>query len=259
MTCNGRIRSTLPLLRLPLRVRGTAEAITTVHCARRICALALLLGLAGVLAPAHAQDREREALRRAQQMISRLQQDNAALQREKAELEQRANVAEAGLKTAKAEADRLRRASRALAAAEKGKAELEGRLAQSEAQLQDTMEKAREQLTSLRQELQRKQETLDTTRREGEEANAQLSSRLAEQAQRAEACEEQNAQLYTVTMDLIARYRENRGVWEKFLLSEPFTGLKSVEVENLLADMRSKAKDHKIEPATAGPAAARTQ
>ena len=103
------------------------------------------------------------------------------------------------------------------------------------------------------------QATLDTTRRGGEQASAQLSTQLAAQTRRADACEEKNAQLYSVTMDLIDRYRENRGAWEKFLLSEPFTGLKSVEVENLLDDMRSKAKDSKVEPAAAAQPAARSQ
>jgi predicted nucleic acid-binding Zn-ribbon protein len=223
------------------------------------CRLTLAIVLAVALAPAHAQDREREALRRAQQMISRLQQDNAALQREKAELEQRASAAEAELKAAKAQADRLRRTSGALRAAEKDKAQLESRLAQSEARLKDTVQQSGEQIAGLRKELQQRQESLDTTRREGEETSTHLSAQLAAQTGRADACEQQNAQLYAVTMDLIARYRENRGAWEKFLLSEPFTGLKSVEVENLLDDMRGKAKDHKIEPAAPASPAIRTQ
>ena len=52
------------------------------------CAVAL------TIAAAHLQDREREALRRAQQMIGKLQQDTAALQREKVELERKLKAAD---------------------------------------------------------------------------------------------------------------------------------------------------------------------
>jgi hypothetical protein len=48
-------------------------------------------------------------------------------------------------------------------------------------------------------------------------------------------------------MDLIAKYKENRGAWEKFLMAEPFTRLKSVEVESLLEDMRERAADAKVD------------
>jgi hypothetical protein len=61
-------------------------------------------------------------------------------------------------------------------------------------------------------------------------------------------CETKNAQLYSVTNDLIARYKQNRGAWEKLLIAEPFTGLKSVQVENLLQDFREKAAAQRIAP-----------
>jgi hypothetical protein len=48
-------------------------------------------------------------------------------------------------------------------------------------------------------------------------------------------------------MDLVAKYKENRGAWEKFLMAKPFTGLKSVEVVNLLEDMRERAAEAKVE------------
>ena len=222
---------------------------------------AALLFLAVAIATplAHAQDRERESLRRAQQMISRLQQDNAGLQREKAELEQKLKAADEELKNAKAQADRLRRNAKALQAAEKYNTELQGKLAQTEARLKDIAEKSQQQAAGLRKELHQTQGTLEASRREGEQTSAQLSGQLAGQTSRAEACEEKNAQLYSVTMDLIDRYRENRGAWEKFLISEPFTQLKSVEVENLLDDMRNKAMDNKIEPAAATPPADRSR
>ena len=93
----------------------------------------------------------------------------------------------------------------------------------------------------MRKELQDTQATLETTRRDGEQTAGELSSALAAQTGRADGCEDKNRKLYSVTTDLIDRYKENRGAWEKFLLSEPFTQLKSVEVENLLDEMRDSA------------------
>lgn len=206
------------------------------------------------LPAANAQDREREALRRAQQVISKLQQDTAALQREKTELEGKLKTAEEELKNAKAQTDRLRRSTKALQAGEKYNAELQSKLAQTETRLKETNQSAQQQVAGLRKDLQHTQDTLEVNRRDSEQAAAQLSGQLAAQTRRAEACQEKNAQLFSVTIDLIDRYRQHRGAWEKFLISEPFTGLKSVQVENLLDDMRDKANDNKIEPAAAtGP------
>jgi len=75
-----------------------------------------------------------------------------------------------------------------------------------------------------------------------------LQGQLKAEGERLGICETKNAQLYSVTSDLIHRYRQNRGAWEKFLLAEPFTGLKSVEVENLLEDFQDKAAAQKITP-----------
>jgi chromosome segregation ATPase len=217
---------------------------------RPLLNVALLAVLSAAILPAFAQQqaREREALRRAQQMISRLQQENAGLQREKTELEGKLGAAEAALKKTQGQLGRLNRNTKALEAAEKDKTQLAGRLEHTEARLKDTAQKCQEQVAGLRKELQESQETLETTRRDGEQTAGKLSSALNAQTSRAEACEENNRKLYSVTTDLIDRYKENRGAWEKFLLSEPFTGLKSLEVENLLEDMRYRAAEQQVAP-----------
>jgi chromosome segregation ATPase len=224
----------------------------------RFAKLVVLMLFAAVVLPVRAQqDREREALRRAQQAVSRLQQENAGLQREKLELQQKLEQTEGALKKAQGEAGRLRRASKALQVAEKDNTELQGKLAQTEARLKDTAQTSREQIAGLRKQLQDAQAMLEATRRDGQQAAGKLSFDLGAQTTRAEVCEDKNRKLYSVTADLIERYQENRGAWEKFLISEPFTGLKSVEVENLLDEMRTKAEDNRIEPAIG--AAARHQ
>jgi predicted nucleic acid-binding Zn-ribbon protein len=226
--------------RVPVRYAGVRRS--------RSLGLVLLIVYLAIVLPASAQqDREREALRRAQQMVSRLQQDNAGLQREKAELEQKLAAAEAELKKSQGQAGQLRRSTKALATAEKDKADLEGKLAQIETRLKDTEQSCREQVAGLRKELQDTQAALETVRRDGEQTAARLSSDLAAQTSRAEGCEDKNAKLYGVTTDLIDRYKENRGAWERFLLSEPFTQLKAVEVENLLEEMRERAAEQRIQ------------
>src|SRR5262249_38052754 len=85
--------------------------------------------------------------------------------------------------------------------------------------------------------------------RDGEAERTRFNATVTAASDQLQACEARNQQLYSVTSDLIARYKENRGAWEKFLLSEPFTGLKSVQVESMLDDMRNRAADAKMRPA----------
>lgn len=217
-----------------------------------------LVLLAALLAPtAEAQEsREREALRRAQQQLYKLQQDNAALQREKLELQEKLKDAEQAVKSAQGEAAKLRRTARALQTAEREKEDLQAKLLEARQQSIAAVQNHQAQVLGLRREIEGLQLALRTTRLEDSQALAKLQGDLKGESNRASLCEEKNAQLYSVTTDLMDRYRQNRGAWEKFLLSEPFTGLKAVEVENLLDDMRGKAAENKIQPsATAGRAA----
>jgi predicted nucleic acid-binding Zn-ribbon protein len=196
------------------------------------------------------ESREREALRRARQQLQSVQEENEALRREKAELEQKLKSAQSSTGSMSTEIKRLRKDSQALAAAEKDRSELRAKLGATETQLAQAGDRLRE--------LQQKAETLDrqleseraaAERSAGQARNrqAELQSALGAEALRTASCEEKNLQLYSVTADLISKYKQNRGAWEKFLLSEPFTGLKAVEVDNLLEDMRLKAAAAKVD------------
>ena len=208
----------------------------------------LLASLIAVVPPALAQQpsREREALRRSQQQAGKLQLDNAALQREKTETEAKLKAAEAELGKLKAQASKLKKATSSLEAAEKDNAELKSKLAATEERLKDSSQKSQEQLAALRQELALTQRSSADSMRQSEQEAGKLRGSLERETGRATACEAKNQQLYSVTMDLIARYKANRGAWEKFLLSEPFTGLQSAQVENLLEDLKDRAADANI-------------
>jgi chromosome segregation ATPase len=218
-----------------------------------------IIALAIAAVPALAQeDRERAALRRAQQQIAKFQQDNAALQREKAELEQKLKAAEEALAKAQAQAGRLGRTSKALAAAEKDNADLKARLEVTQTNLTQTGERCQADIAVLRQTIAQTQADLEQAQQEGAQTRARLQTALDAQTGRAETCEAMNLQLFSVTEDLIARYKENRGAWERFLLSEPFTQLKRAEVDNLLEEMREKAEAARVEaPPTDGAAETR--
>jgi septal ring factor EnvC (AmiA/AmiB activator) len=213
------------------------------HRAAPICALCLL-ALFPALSHAQQQNREREAIRRMQQQLSKTQTDLAAAQREKGEIEQKLKAAEAELAKLQGQA---RKSASALGAAGKENAELRGKLAATEDKLKETAQQLQHQTSRLQRELQDAQSAAQKSDAEAQRKQSDLQTALEKETDRAKTCEEKNAKLYSVTMDLVAKYKQTRGAWERLLLAEPFTGLKSVEVENLLEEMRDRAADAKIE------------
>ena len=66
------------------------------------------------------------------------------------------------------------------------------------------------------------------------------------------ASEAKNLQLYKYSVELMDRYK-NKGVWSGVAQMEPFTGLKRVEIENLLDEYRDKLEAQKAESTSAKP------
>ncbi|MEO8629792.1 MAG: hypothetical protein ABI612_17070 [Betaproteobacteria bacterium] len=205
---------------------------------------------------AEQPSREREAVRRFQQQIAKLQQENAQLQRDKTETEGK-------LKLVEAERDKLKLYERRLANAERGSRALRDANSKLQTELVSGAQRLREvqtdyqrQLSEVRGQLEQSRSSLTETVQRNERQAATLTAGVQDQEKRAALCESANRDLYVVTMDLIDHYKSNRGAWEKFLLTEPFTGVKSVRVENLLEDMRDRAQAAKV---TASPAAAPVQ
>ena len=62
---------------------------------------------------------------------------------------------------------------------------------------------------------------------------------LNDQKAQVTACMRLNVQLYDAGKDLLTKY-EQKGVWDALAQREPITGLKQVEVENLIEDYRYK-------------------
>ncbi|MCK6371918.1 MAG: hypothetical protein L6Q83_11475 [Gammaproteobacteria bacterium] len=182
-------------------------------------------------APAGAQeDRSQQALARAQALLRQvsgqkqeLETANARLTAEIDALERKLGAAESGLKRTGADLQ-----------AEQRKAErVSGALDDNRARLERTEAALREAKTRLN-------EANEGIRRK-DEAIASLEGRLAATEDRLADSERKNLQLYEANVELLALYR-NKGAWSALLQREP-TGLKNVEIENVLQEYRLKLDD----------------
>jgi chromosome segregation ATPase len=212
--------------------------------------LALLLLLTAALsASAAAADkkasREREMLRQMQLSQRQLVDEKAQLEKDKAELGQKVGTLSGesdGLKQAAARADR------------------------KAADLQKELEAARKEGAGLREqllnegkkleELSLKHKDLQQTLAASESENRRLESALAQQSAstksweaRNSSCEGKNLKLYKLSVGLMQRYR-NKGVLDALSQAEPFTGIKDVELENVLLEYQDKLDAERVE----GPA-----
>lgn len=212
---------------------------------RALCLCAALLSIA-LSAAAQQPSHERDTIRRFQQQSAKLQQENTRLQQDNAALGAKLKQVEAERDRLNAQAGKLRKSSQALQAAQDSDAQLRAQLATAEEKLREARQQEQRQLNDLRAQLEQARTEVAQSTQRGEQQVSTLRAGLQQQEGRADACERKNQQLFTVTTDLIARYKTSRGAWEKLLLSEPFTGLKFVEVENLLDDMRDRARDAKV-------------
>jgi chromosome segregation ATPase len=216
--------------------------------ARALAAWTLLVA-AFLAPPALAQDadrqaaREREMLRRAQQAQRQAEEARAAAEAERAKLD-------AELKDVK---DQAQKSSNAFARERRRVKELETGL-ESAAAARDQLQKEKEALAARLAETERK---LAETSRSLEQTSQTLAMRerdlaslrelSAKQAQANAVCEDKNRRLYEVSTELIDKFR-TQGFWDAVKRKEPFTGLKQVEVENLLEEYRERADDARVAP-----------
>lgn len=206
----------------------------------------LLLASALLLSalPTHADDRqkrEREALRRLQQQVQLYQSQVGTLEQEKTRLATDLAQADKDAKAARSKAGRLARTARALRAEKEAQArELE--------QLRQTLATTQTQLKDTQTNLEQTRSTLEQTRQtlSGTEADKRrLEGVKARQEKEIALCEEKNGQLYSLGRELMVRF-EQKSCNEILAQKEPFTGLKRVQVENLLEEYRDKLDEQKL-------------
>ena len=184
------------------------------------------LGMA-VLQPAMAADKPGKEQKRLQQMLHKAEQEKSEITQQKAEVEGQLKEAQGKLEETQHKADaRAAKLNKELATLAADKDALAAKLVKTEKQLADTSAKLRQTETD----------------RSGLEATGQ------KQRETIAKCEGNNAKLYQYGTELLTAY-EHKGCGSALLQAEPVTGLKRVEIENLIEDYRDKLNDQQV-PAT---------
>ncbi|UCV05454.1 hypothetical protein [Dechloromonas denitrificans] len=179
---------------------------------------ATVLAAVMLTAPAFAAeknvDRSKEQVRRLQQAQRQLEQEKAKLGEEKAAVE-----AELGEARKKAEAETRRAAGLAkeLSALRTARDAVAGKLAESEAELRRTQEQ----------------------QRLAEAEGKRLQAALASEKQQLAVAIERNREMHKVSGEVLSLY-EKKSCFDSAFQREPLTGLKRVEIENAVEDLRDK-------------------
>lgn len=178
--------------------------------------------------PNKDQKRERQALRRIQQQLTEIQQQKSAVDQEK-------TVLEDALKKTQNEVDSHKR-STASASAKAHLLEKEIETANSEkAELRARLDEAAKQNQAVSAHRDQLEQELKAT-----------ASVLAKENEQRKLCETNNAALYGIGRELVDWYGR-KGAFHAILEAEPFTRMKSVEMENLLENYREKLEGQRLE------------
>lgn len=212
----------------------------------RITTLAMSTLLA-VSMSAHAEDkgnREREALRRAQQSLRQTQEERDALASEKANLAQAKDKAENELKQTGSRIRTVEAQARGTKA----------RLDQVEANLKakdEALQAAEQREQALQAELQKTLLAL----KEQSRTSASVSGLLAESSKENEGLKAQNKSLYGIGLNLVEVVRtQSPAAWLR--AHDSLLGFKGVEAENLAEKFRTMLDDARYNtPAVAATAA----
>ncbi len=187
---------------------------------------ALLLAAPLHAASAKKPDPNKEQIRRLQQAQQRLEKEKAViageLESEKKKSEEEAQQAA----RFKQEAGALRAARDAV------RKDLSGK----EAQLEET-----------RAELRRTKEAMQSLQAQSEGEKKRLQQELAASRQQHAACTERNGEMRKLGSTVLELY-EKKTCTDSVLQQEPFTGLKRVEIENAVEDLREKLETTATEP-----------
>lgn len=204
-----------------------------------------LLSVALVAGNTFAQDkrasREREVLRRMQAQLHQAQGQLSTLEQEKAKLSQDLETAIAAARTAKDEAAEL---DRGLKQAQRQRGALTKEL---DAVKQDLVATG-ERLAATQKSLGESHGELAHTKRQLQQTEAEkraLEDTKTRNEREIALCEDKNRALYRIGRELMVRY-ENKGFGDVLSQREPFTGLKQVEIENLLEGYRDKLDEQQI-------------
>lgn len=181
--------------------------------------------------------REKQMLRRMQQQVQQIEQARALAEQDKAAALADKETAERELEKFDATKRQLageraarRRMEAELKAVQTENEALKTRLADTEKQLADSVALQRATAQTLAQTESAKKRT------EGE-----LSGTVRD----LQSCQTHNGSLYTLGREMMQKYRD-KSCQDALAQAEPFTGLKKVEVENLLEIWRDRLDREKL-------------
>jgi len=200
----------------------------------------LALGMSSAWA-ASDSSREKQMLRRMQQQVQQIDQARAQAEQEKAAALADKDTTERELeKIRSGEASSKRQLASERAARSRAEADLKAlqaendalrtRLADAEKQLADSL--ALQRVTA---------QTLVHV----DSAKKQMEGQLSGKAHDLQVCQTHNGQLHAIGREMMQKYRD-KSCQEALAQAEPFTGLKKVEVENLLETWRDHLDREKL-------------
>lgn len=208
----------------------------------RLVLITLFFALAS--APALAEkkpNREREAVRRVQMQLQQVQGQIAALEEEKTKLGDEREQARKEAKAVKGKVGKLDKAlSEEKARGEQLQKDLEA-AKQEQAATKASLLESETRLAETAKNLLQTQQTLART----EADKRQLEVLKVRQEKEIAGSEAKNLKLYQTGRELMTRF-EQKSCAETLAQKEPFTGLKRVEIENLLEEYRDKLDEQKL-------------
>ena len=174
-----------------------------------------------------------QAMKRMQYMMKQLQQDNQALVADKKKLDD--EVADLRKDLARAKKD-IAGKKASIARFENSNAALNRRIEQLRTRNGKTVEKLRKVIGKYRD--------LALLVRELKAASQQDRSTIGQREHLVSALEKKNKALFELNQELMRRYRD-KGIVDAVAQGEPFSGLKQVQVENLLQEYRFRNEDNR--------------
>ena len=192
--------------------------------------------------------REREMLRRLQDQTKKAEQEKAALAAELEELKVKLKGAEQG---AAKVGKKSRDTEKALAQAEQRNTTLaveKVNLSESLDQMRKSLEEVRGDLAKAEQKINERGTALDRAAQAQQTQKSELDraqSVIGQRDREIAACETKNLKLYEYNVQLLGRYQD-KGFLDVLKQKDSLTGLKNVEIENLLEEYRDKLDAQQI-------------
>jgi len=199
--------------------------------------------------PAFAAEKKDKAARRAQQMVQQIQQEKAALQAQLDQEMQAKTSLEADMAKEKEENTALKAkliaANRNIDSLQVSLKEMTAERMAFEAKLMKTQVELEATKTALG-DLDVKYQASIYSLKVNEQQRVTLTATLLQKSKVIDACVAKNAKLYEYGFDLVKLY-ENPDRYKKVVLTEPFSQLKRVQLENILQDYNDKIDEQKME------------